>query len=91
MKKNNPDPIKTAVRQVFDAKYVDLISGTGAETNPFFIDVVDPRVDEDAVAIKEGKLIAHYGNAKLNLAKNIAKNLIKAGFKNFILTLKKHN
>ena len=91
MKKNNPDPIGAAVRQVFDAKYVDLISGTGAETNPFFIDVVDPRVDEDAVAIKEGKLIAHYGPSSLTLGKNIARKLIKAGFKNFILTLKKHN
>lgn len=91
MKKNNPDPIGTAVRQVFDAKYVDLISGTGAENNPFFIDVVDPRVDEDAIAIKNGKIFAHYGDASLTLAKRIAKNLIKIGVENFILTLKKHN
>lgn len=86
-----PNWIHVAVREVFDAKYVDLISGTGAENNPFFIDVVDPRVDEDAIAIKNGKIFAHYGAASLTLAKRIAKNLIKAGAENFILTLKKHN
>lgn len=87
----DPDWIKTAVREVFNAKYIDLISGTNAEANPFFIDVVDPRVDEDAIAIKNGKIFAHYGDASLTLAKRIAKNLIKAGVENFILTLKKHN
>lgn len=95
MAKNNnvkdPDLIGTAVRQVFDAKYVDLISGTGAESNPFFIDVVDPRIDEDAISVKNGKIFAHYGDASLNLSKRIAKNLIKAGVENFILTLKKKN
>lgn len=94
MNKNNhksSDWIKATVREVFDAKYVDLISGIGAEANPYFIDVVDPRIDEDAVAVKNGKIFAHYGDAKLNLAKNIAKKLIKAGAENFIVTLKQHN
>lgn len=86
-----PNWIHDAIREVFDAKYIDLISGTGAETNPFFIDVVDPQVDEDAVAVKNGKIFAHYGDAKLNLAKNIAKKLIKIGVENFIITLKPHN
>ena len=87
----DPDWIHAAVREVFDAKYVDLISGTGAEANPFFIDVVDPRIDEDAISVKNGKIFAHYGDPNLTLAKNIAKKLIKTGVENFILTLKTHN
>ena len=64
----DPDWIHAAVREVFDAKYVDLISGTGAEANPFFIDVVDPRIDEDAISVKNGKIFAHYGDPNLTLA-----------------------
>lgn len=86
-----PNWIHDAIREVFDAKYIDLISGTGAESNPYFIDVVDARVTEDAISVKNGKIFAHYGDAKLNLTKNIAKKLIKAGIGNFILTLKQHN